>query len=208
MGEQDHRGRGGRRGAGAAAALLLLLAPAAGAPCGAIELQQALAEMDVSLELPASIEMVEPVDQEDVDYQLAFRFIGARYEVRMSLFPQSWLVRQSCDGDIEQYVPLFTLGLAASIAKDGMSFSRSADLPPATVRREFGADRGMTALLKGNRSDFGRGYSHIAVALLYKIEAGIVALYFLYNEPGELEMEGLDFGRAYYCFRFNEKLAR
>ena len=89
-----------------------------------------------------------------------------------------------------------------------MYFSRSADLPPAMVREEFGADKGMTALLKGDKSDFARGYSHVAIALLQKAEAGIVALYFLYNDPTDLEMEGLDFGRAYYCFRFNDRIAR
>jgi hypothetical protein len=193
---------------GAAVVLLLLLVPAAAVPCGSIDLEQALGEMGVSLELPGGIEMLPLAPQEDVDYQLAFRFAGARYEVRMSLFPQSWLVRQSCDGDIEQYVPLLTLGLAASIAKEGMVFAKAADLPPAVVQSEFGADRGMTALLKGNRSDFARGYSHVAMALLYKVDAGVVALYFLYNEPSDLEMEGLDFGQAYYCFRFNERVAR
>ncbi len=164
--------------------------------------------MNVSLDLPPEIEVVPPAAQDEVDYQVAFRFIGARYEVRMSLFPQSWLVRQSCDGDIDQYVPLFTMGLAASIAKEGMPFSKAADLPPPVVYREFGADRGMTALLKGNRSDFARGWSHVALALLYKADAGVVALFFLYNEPSDLEMEGLDFGKAYYCFRFNERVAR
>jgi hypothetical protein len=204
---RHHNGRGaGMRGA--AVVLLLLLVPAAAVPCGSIDLEQALGEMGVSLELPGGIEMLPLAPQEDVDYQLAFRFAGARYEVRMSLFPQSWLVRQSCDGDIEQYVPLLTLGLAASIAKEGMVFAKAADLPPAVVQSEFGADRGMTALLKGNRSDFARGYSHVAMALLYKVDAGVVALYFLYNEPSDLEMEGLDFGQAYYCFRFNERVAR
>jgi hypothetical protein len=204
------RGGAGRSEWGRAAVLagVLLLLAGGAAHCGEVDLGEALAEMNVSLELPGGIEMVPPCQQDDVEYQLAFRFAGARYEVRMSLFPQSWLVRQSCDGDIDQYVPLFTMGLAAGIAKEGMYFSKAADLPPAVVRREFGADRGMTALLKGNRSDFARGYSHVALALLYKANAGVVALFFLYNEPSDLEMEGLDFGRAYYCFRFNEELAR
>jgi hypothetical protein len=189
-------------------ALLLAVLPAA-VSCGQdIGLEDALREMDVSLALPEHIEMVPPTEQEDVEYQVAFRFTGASYEVRMSLFPQSWLVRQSCDGDIDQYVPLFTMGLLASIAKDSMYFCKSADLPGPTVRKEFGADRGMTALVKGNKSDFGKGYTHIALALLYKADAGVVVLYFLYSDPKELEMDGLDFGQAYYCFRFNQRMAR
>jgi hypothetical protein len=197
-----------RRASALACALAAALLLPGAARCAEVELGEALAEMDVSLDLPGEIEMIPPSAQDEVDYQIAFRFVGARYEVRVSLFPQSWLVRQSCDGDIDQYVPLFTMGLAASIAKEGMYFSKAADLPAATVRREFGADRGMTALLKGNRSEFARGFSHVALALLYKLDAGVVALFFLYNEPSDLEMEGLDFGRAYYCFRFNERIAR
>lgn len=209
-----HRNRGGANGralrtaavAAGGCALLLLLA---GSTCFAdgIDVSQALEEMGVTLKLPDGIEMVPRAAgaaQEEVEYQRAFRFPGARYEVRMSLFPQSWLVRQSCGGDIDQYVPLFAMGLAAGIAKDRLYFSKAADLPPATVKEEFGADRGMTALLKGNRSDFARGWTHVAIALLYKVGAGVVVLYFLYNEPRDLEMEGLDFGNAYYCFRFEE----
>jgi hypothetical protein len=191
----------------AIAALLLAILPAAALGSQAIDRAEAMREMGVSLDLPADIEMLPPVEQADLEYQVAYRFTGARYEVRISLFPQSWLVRQSCDGDIDQYVPLLAVGLLAAIAKDSLYFCKSADLPAPIVRKEFGADRGMTALVKGNRSDFGRGYTHIAVAFLYKAGSGVVMVSFLYNEPRDLQMEGLDFSQAYYCFRFNESIA-
>lgn len=191
----------------AIAALLLAVLPAVVPWCQAVSCDGALREMGVSLELPEDIEWLPVVQQDDVDYHVAFRFTGARYEVRISLFPQSWLVRQSCDGDIDAYVPLFAMGLLASMAKDSLYFCRSADLPGPVVRKEFGADRGMTALVKGNKSDFGRGYTHIAVAFLYKAGSGVVVMSFLYNEPQDLQMEGLDFSQAYYCFRFNETIA-
>jgi hypothetical protein len=72
------------------------------------------------------------------------------------------------------------------------------------VRKEFGADSGMTALVNGDNSDFGKGYTYIAVAFLYKAEQGVVVVSFLYNEPKDLDMDGLEFSRAYYCFRFSE----
>jgi hypothetical protein len=146
--------------------------------------------MGVSLDLPEDIELLPVVQQDDVEYQLAFRFTGAGDEVRISLFPQSWLVRQSCDGDIDAYLPLFAMGLLAAMAKDSLSFCRSADLPDPIVRKEFS-----------------RGYTHIAVAFLCKAGSGVVAVSFLYNEPREHQMEGLDFSQAYCCFRFNETIA-
>ena len=166
-------------------------------------LEQALQQMSVSLNLPQNIEMIPPVAQNDVEYQVAYRFTDAKYEVRISLFPQSYLVRESGGADIETYVPLFSMGLLAGIAKDSLYFSRTADLPGPTVAKEFGADRGMTALVQGNKSDFGKGYAYIAVTFLYKAGKGVVVVYFLYNNARDLQIDGLDFSRAYYCFRFS-----
>jgi len=99
-------------------------------------------------------------------------------------------------------LPLFTLGLIASIAKEDAYFGKSANLPPHTIKKEFGADRGVTALVKGNRSDFAKGYALVALVLLHKIGKGLAILYFLYNGSRELELDGLDFSRAYYCLGF------
>ncbi len=170
--------------------------------CQAPGLDDALRKMNVSLTLPQNIEMIAPGDQTDVDYQVAYRFSGARYEVRISLFTEAYLLRQAGNGDIEKYIPLFSMGLLAGIAKDSLYFSRTADLPGPTVSKEFGADRGMTALVKGNKSSFGKGYAYIAATFLYKAGQGIVVIYFLYNDARDLDTDGMDFSRAYYCFRF------
>ncbi len=164
--------------------------------------------MDVVLTLPQNIEMVPIVKQDDLAYQVAFRITGSTYEVRISLFPRSILARLSSNGDIDRYVPLFSMGLLAAMGKDSMTFSKSAELPGPTVKKEFGADSGMSALIRGNESDFGRGYSHIAVVFLYKSGKGVIVVSFLYNEPRELNMEGLDFSQAYYCFRFNDSMPK
>jgi hypothetical protein len=75
----------------AIAALLLAILPAAALCSQAVDRAEAMREMGVSLDLPADIEMLPPVEQADLEYQIAYRFTGARYEVRISLFPQSWL---------------------------------------------------------------------------------------------------------------------
>ncbi len=185
------------------AAAVLLLGIQAAAWCQTASLKDTLETMDVTIDLPQNIERMPSGDHGDIDYQVAFRFTGAHYEVRISLFPESYLERQSGYGDIDTYLPLFSMGLLAGIAKDSLYFSRTADLPPPAVSKEFGADRGMTALVKGNKSDFGKGYAQIAVTFVYKAGRGAVVVYFLYNDPRDLQMDGLDFSRAYYCFRFN-----
>ena len=174
--------------------------------CQAVSLDDALREMDVGLILPPNIEMIPILVQDDLEYQAAFRLKGANYEVRISLFPHSFLVRLSGNRDIDRYIPLFSMGLLAAMAKESLPSCKSAELPGPTVRKEFGADTGMTALVKGNKSDFGRGYAQIAVVFLYKAGKGVVVVSFLYNEPRELQMEGLEFSQAYYCFRFNESV--
>jgi hypothetical protein len=176
--------------------------------CQAVSLDDALRKMDVRLDLPENIEMVPIVEQDDLEYQLAFRFTGGGYEVRISLFPMSSLARMSGNGDIGRYVPLLSMGLLAAIAKESLYVFKTAELPGPTVRKEFGADSGMTALVKGNKSDFGRGYAHIALAFLYKAGKGVVVVSILYNEPRDLKMDGLEFSQAYYCFRFNESAAK
>jgi hypothetical protein len=186
--------------------VLLHAAAAAPAPGQGITLDEALCEMGVTLQLPDECEAVPVVPQHDVEYQAAFRFIGAAYEVRISLYPESWLVRQAGGGDMDSYIPLFAMGLLAAMAGESLYFCRTAELPAAVVKKEFGADRGMTALVKGNKSAFGRGYSRIALAFLHKTGRGAVLLSFLYNEPKDLRLEGLDFSQAYYCFRFADTL--
>jgi hypothetical protein len=176
--------------------------------CQTVVLGSALRDMNISLTLPQNVEMLPIVEQEDLEYQVAFRPRNAHYEVRISLFPQSSLVRHSGNGDIDRYLPLFSMGLLASVAKESLSFCKSADLPGPTVKKEFGADKGMTALVRGNRSDFGRGFAQIAVVFLYKAGKGAVVITFLYDESKDLQMDGLEFSQAYYCIRFNEGSAK
>jgi len=170
----------------------------------AVALDEALAEMGVTLDLPKNVEMLPVEYQGEIEYQVAFRFPTASYVIRISLVPQSALVRYSCNGDIERYVPLFSMGVLAAMAKDSLYFCKTAELPGPTVRKEFGADRGMTALVRGNKSDFGKGFAYIAVAFLYKVGKGVVVVSFLYNDAKDLDTDGLEFSQAYYCFRFRE----
>jgi hypothetical protein len=190
-------------------ALLLGMMLAAGGLRGqAVNLDDALRDMNVALNLPQNIEMIPIVDQDDLEYQLAFRITGGKYEVRISFFPMSSLVRMSGNGDIDRYVPLLSMGLLAAVSKESLYFCKTAELPGPTVRKEFGADSGMTALVNGNKSDFGKGYRLVAVAFLYKSGKGVVVVSFLYNEPRELNMESLEFSQAYYCFQFKEGAAK
>ena len=95
------------------------------------------------------------------------------------------------------------MGLLAAMAGQTLSQCTSAELPGRLARKEFGADKGMTALVAGNKSAFGTGFAQIAVVFLYKAGKGVVVVSFLYNEPRDLRMDGMAFSQAYYCFRFN-----
>jgi len=163
-------------------------------------LGHALKEMKVQLKLPSGIEMLPVVGNNDVEYQVRFHFPNKGYEVRISLFPESYLIRESHNGDIDFYVPRFTMGLLAYIADQTLPYSTAVDIPSKICKDEFGADRELSVLVKGNQSDFGKGYDQITLVMLYKIGKGVVIVYFLFNDPHDLD--GLDFRQAYYCFAF------
>ena len=70
------------------------------------------------------------------------------------------------------------------------------------MKKEFGADTGLTTLAEGDRSDFGRGFKQIAVVFLYRSGSGVAMISFLFDEPRDLELDSLEFSQAYYCLRF------
>lgn len=187
-----------------AGAILLAALSAAAAGGQGVALQDALAEMRVTLHLPPDIETVPVIEDADPEYEVAFRFPGERYEVRVSLFPQSWLSRESGGGNVDRYVPLFSMGVLAAMAKEAMTFCKTTELPGPTVKKEFGADSGLSTLAKGDRSDFGRGFKQIAVVFLYRSGSGVAMITFLFDDPKDLKMDGLQFSQAYYCLRFDD----
>jgi len=159
-------------------------------------------QMGVELLLPAGAVLLPEAPATEIDYQLAFCFPGAKYEVRLALVPCSVLRSQSLQGELDQYVPAYAVGLLAGIAREDLCYSQMRELPLESVRREFGADYGLTALLKGGNCDFSRGFRNVVVNVLYRKEVGLVVVYLLYNDPADLGMDGPAFAAAYYCFRF------
>ena len=143
-------------------------------------------------------------EQSDVICQLAYRLPGRRYEVRGSFFPMEHIAAQAQGSAIDDYVQIFTVLLLRCIAQQEMYCSRVVELPEHSVKREFGADHGLTALLKGGNSEFSRGYRYVVVNSLYKRDSGIVNIYFLYNDPADLDMDSFEYARAYYCFTFED----
>jgi hypothetical protein len=119
------------------------------------------------------------------------------------------VIRDQAQGqDVEAYVPMFTVLLLMCIGHEDVYFGRMVELPQESVRREFGADHGLSALLKGGASDFSRGYGYVVVNSFYRKGSGVVNVYFLYDDPEELDLDGFDYARAYYCFRFQEPEGR
>ena len=159
------------------------------------------AQMGVQLLLPAGAELLPAAPPTEIDYQLAFCFPGAKYQVRLSLVPCSALQSQSLQGELDEYVPAYAVGLLAAIAREDLCASQLRELPLESVQQEFGADYGLTALVKGGNSDFSRGFRNVVVNVLYRKEVGLVVVYLLYNDPADLGMDGPDFAAAYYCFR-------
>ena len=135
--------------------------------------------------------------------QVAFAYPGAKYEVRCGFLPLSFISRGCRGGDLDDYVPVFAVGVFDCIAKGGLRTSRVEELPPESVRREFRADFGITALLPGEKCDFSRGYRFVVATLLYRRDVGVVIVYILYNDPADLGMDGQPFADAYYCFSFS-----
>jgi hypothetical protein len=165
-----------------------------------MEREAAELAMRVELMLPEEAQLHPGNLEGDVPYQLGFRITGRAYEVRCSLFPQSYLLRQSQNGEIGRYVPLFVQGLMACIAQQDLPRTRSSELPMESVRREFGADVGFTALLQGGNSEFSRGFQYVVLNALYKRGKGVVVVCILFNDPEELD--GIEFSKSYYCFAF------
>jgi len=169
-----------------------------------LELESVLRRMKVELELPAGASTVAAPDQRDVLCQLAYRFPDRRYEVRMSFFPIEYISDQAQGCAIEDYVPMFTVLVLMCIAREDIYFGRMIELPEHSVRKEFGADHGLTALLKGGSSEFSRGYRHVVVNSFYRSDRGVVNVYFLYDHPSDLDMDSFEYARAYYCFTFKD----
>jgi hypothetical protein len=182
-------------------AILLVLA-AGNAPGLESGFAAAAAQMGVELRLPPGAELLPAAPPTEVDYQLAFSFPGAKYEVRLALIPCSELQAQSFEVDLNKYVPAYAVGLLAGIAREDLCYSQVRELPAESVRVEFGADYGLTALIKGGNCDFSRGFRYVVVNVLYRKEAGLVVVYLLYNDRSDLGMDGPAFAAAYYCFRF------
>jgi hypothetical protein len=182
-------------------AALLALA-ASGANGLELQFEEAAARMGVQFRLPEGAMLLPVIEPSEIDYQLAFGFPGAGYEVRCALTPVSELRAQGPQVDTNEHVPAFAVGLFASIAREDLCYSRVSELPVESVRPEFGADYGLTALLRGGKCAFSRGYAYVLVNVLYKKDAGLVLVYLLYNDPEDLRMEEPQFAAAYYCFRF------
>ena len=185
------------------AGLLAVLLTATG-PGSDLELDEALRTMKISLELPEGARRVALPEQSDVICQLAYRFPGRPYEVRCSFFPSEYIAAQAQGCPMEEYAPMFTVLVLMCIAQEALAFGRMIELPQESVRREFGADHGTTALLKGGCSEFAEGYRYVVVNSFYKKDRGIVNVYFLYDDPADLDMGSFEYARAYYCFTFEE----
>jgi len=194
----------GRTGTRVLAAGLLAVLLTATGPGPELELEEVLRRMKVTLELPEGACRVPVPEQSDVVCQLAYRLPERSYEVRCSFFPIEHIAAQAQGSTVEDYVPMFTVLLLMCIAREDIYLGRMVELPEQSVKREFGADHGLTALLKGGSSEFSRGYRHVVVNSFYKKDRGIVNVYFLYDGPEDLDMDSFEYARAYYCFRFEE----
>jgi hypothetical protein len=193
-----------KRGASFLAAGVLLLLFSATGPSPDLELDRVLQRMKVTLELPEAAYTVPIPEQSDVICQLAYRLPDRDYEVRCSFFPIEHIADQAQGSAIEDYVPMFTVLVLMCIAQEEIYLGRMVELPEDSVRREFGADHGLSALLKGNSCEFSRGYRHVLVNSFYKKERGIVNVYFLYDDPEDLDMDSFEYAGAYYCFSFED----
>ncbi len=187
-----------------AVSALVLVVTAVGAAAQHPSLEGAREQMGVEFLLPEGAETTPLADQADVVVQVAFAYPGAGYEVRCAFLPDGFLSRECRGGDVDRYVPVFAVGVFACIARDGLPAVRMSELPPESVRREFRADSGLTALLPGMKCDFSRGYRYVVANVLYRRQVGVVIVYLLYNDPADLGMDGQRFTDAYYCFMFAE----
>ena len=183
---------------------LLLLAAAASVTAQEPPLDDAMTEMGIEFRLPPGATFVPRVDQADVIVQVAFAYPGAAYEVRCAFLPLSFLGRECRGGDVDDYVPVFAFIVFDCLTKGGARTGRVEELPPESVRREFRADFGMTALLPGEKCDFTRGYRFVVATLLYRRGVGVAIVFLLYNDPADLGMDKQPFADAYYCFQFAE----
>jgi hypothetical protein len=186
-------------GAGLLAGLLTASGPGQG-----LELEGVLRRMNVELEIPEGACTVPIPDQSDVICQLAYRFPDHGYEVRCSFIPMDHIADQAQGCAIEDYVPVFTVLVLMCIAREEIYFGRMVELPEESVKQEFGADHGLSALLKGGSSEFSLGYRYVVVNSFYRKDRGIVNIYFLYDDPEDLDMDSFEYARAYYCFTFRD----
>jgi hypothetical protein len=134
-----------------------------------------LLEDSLSFTLPKGFSPVPVVSNGDVHYQYAMKAPAVKAEIRYAIFPSS---------PNEQFAASFLeticLNLSGGKTCDFRPFPRPA------VKREFGADGGLTSITKLD-SEFGKGYASCMVNLIHKNGVADVYILILFDDVNVLQ---------------------
>ncbi len=164
--------------------------------CYAEDLRTYLREkMNIRLTLPAGVVLVPQVEQEEVDYQFAFRYPNKDYEIRCSFWPLDHF-----NGDAPS-IPFFVDDILFNIAQDESNVGPMHSFSEEDTKAHFGADIGAISTITGEASLFSKGFKYVDVMFFIKVNSGLAIIFMLYNDP-EVKSEQ-EYIAAYHCIFFD-----
>jgi hypothetical protein len=148
------------------------------------EFESVLQQASMRFTLPKDFTVVPAVDNPDVLYQYAISAASVKLEIRYQIRPLASDVEefQRNGGKGADPNTLYrALLLAMCLNLSGGAICNPSAFRPEDVRKEFGADAGMTAFVKLD-SDFGKGYKVCLVNVIHVQNKGDAFTFFLFDD--------------------------
>ena len=153
--------------------------------------QQLLNKTHMQYALPPDFSPTPVIANDDVAYDFAIKSKSSLLEIRYRIWP----IMANESNPIYKAM-ILTMGLNISNGK----LPQSQDYPPESVKQEFGADAGCTAVVHTD-SQFGKGYKFCMISVIHKDNAGDAYIFYLYNDPQSI-VTALTTNKIFHALKF------
>ena len=148
-----------------------------------------LSEAGMVYQQPAGFIPKKVVPNPHCKYDIALRHVSLKYEIRYTVFPLKEMLEKYRDSrgkknivlvDPNNMFPAFTYAIISNISSD-QKLLGSTKFKDDDVKREFGADVGMSILLNAKES-FGGGYKFVLVTALHRKDFADAYMFHLFDD--------------------------
>lgn len=165
------------------------------------EFAELLKRAELTFKIPENFIETEIVENSHMLYEYALKHPTEKFEVRYAIRPIDDMVKEydewkknSKEGetkfDPRALYPSIVLAVASNISadqilKEGGKTDKISSFPEESVRNEFGADAGMTGVVRP-REGFSSDYKHCMVVAINKKDKGTAFCFYLFDDPSIL----------------------